>query len=143
MPTPLARDATGGSGPSRPRRAGAPAQRRDGCPEQQPAERALERRRRPGAAVALAQHALDRRDDGRRLPGQWIPLPYVDEGAAEKLFRRKMLALLRRRGLLTEERIELLNSWRRSGFSVHNQVYVHHRDGREFEALVSYMIAPP
>ena len=30
--------------------------------------------------------------------GEWIPLPHVVEGAAEKLFRRKVLALLRRRG---------------------------------------------
>ena len=59
----------------------------------------------------------------------------MDEGAAEKLFRHKVLALLRRRGLL--------NSWRRSGFSVHNRVLVHPRDGREFEALVRYMMRPP
>jgi hypothetical protein len=30
----------------------------------------------------------------------------VDEGAAEKLFRHKVLALLRKRGLLSQERIE-------------------------------------
>jgi hypothetical protein len=68
-------------------------------------------------------------------------LPYVDEGAAEKLFRHKVLALLRRTGLLSQERIGLLNSWRRSGFSVHNRVFVHPRDGRESEALVRYMMA--
>jgi hypothetical protein len=57
--------------------------------------------------------------------------------------RNKVLALLRRRGLLSEERIELLDSWRRSGFSVHNRVFVHPRDGREFEALVRCMMRPP
>ena len=67
----------------------------------------------------------------------------MDEGAAEKLFRHKVLALLRRRGLLSQERIELLSSWRRSGFSVHNRVFVHPRDGRAFEALVRYMMRPP
>ena len=67
----------------------------------------------------------------------------MDEGAAEKLFRHKVLALLRRRGLLSQERIELLLSWRRSGFSVHNRVFVHPRDGRAFEALVRYMMRPP
>jgi hypothetical protein len=51
-----------------------------------------------------------------------------------------VLALLRRRGLLSLERIGLLYSWRRSGFSVHNRVLVHPRDGREFEALVRYML---
>jgi hypothetical protein len=37
--------------------------------------------------------------------GEWIPLACVAEGAAEKLFRHKVLALLRRRGLLSQERI--------------------------------------
>jgi hypothetical protein len=53
--------------------------------------------------------------------GEWVPVPYVDERAAEELFRHKVLGLLRRRGLLSLERIELLLSWRRSGFSVHNR----------------------
>jgi Putative transposase len=60
---------------------------------------------------------------GWTASGEWIPVPYVDEGAAERLFRHKVLALLRRRGLLSQERIELLLSWRRS-FSIHNRVYV-------------------
>jgi hypothetical protein len=47
-----------------------------------------------------------------RVSGEWIPVPYVDEAAAEKLFRHKVLAFLRRRGLLSQERIELLLSWR-------------------------------
>ncbi len=84
-------------------------------------------------------HALVSRG-GWTASGEWIPLPYVDEAAAERLFRHKVLALLRRRGLLSEERIDLLLSWRRSGFSVHNRVFVHPRDGREFEALVRYMM---
>ena len=58
-------------------------------------------------------HALVSRG-GWSASGEWIPVPYVDERAAEKLFRHKVLALLRRRRLLTEERIELLLSWRRS-----------------------------
>ena len=61
-------------------------------------------------------------------------MPYVDEAAAEKLFRHKVLALLRRRGLLSQERIDLLLSWRRSGFSVHNRVYVPAGDRQGLEA---------
>ncbi len=53
-----------------------------------------------------------------------------------------MLRLLRRRGLLSDERIELLLSWRTSGFSVHNRVFAHPAQGREFEALVRYMRSP-
>ena len=30
--------------------------------------------------------------------GEWVPWPYVDEAAAEKLFRHKLLGLLRRSG---------------------------------------------
>jgi hypothetical protein len=67
----------------------------------------------------------------------------VDERAAEELFRHKVLGLLRRRGLLSQERIELLLSWRRSGFSVHNRVFARPGDGRDFEALVRYMMRSP
>ncbi|MGH7361394.1 MAG: transposase, partial [Candidatus Methylomirabilales bacterium] len=87
-------------------------------------------------------HALVSRG-GFSASGEWIPVPYLDEGAAEKLFRHKILALLRRRGLLSEERIELLLSWRRSGFSVHNRVYVPAGDSQGLEALVRYMMRSP
>ncbi len=87
-------------------------------------------------------HALVTRG-GWTGSGEWIPVPYVDERAAEELFRHKVLGLLRRRGLLSQERIELLLSWRRSGFSVHNRVYAHPGDGRDFEALVRYMMRSP
>ena len=87
-------------------------------------------------------HALVTRG-GWTGSGEWVPVPYVDERAAEKLFRHKVLGLLRRRGLLSQERIELLLSWRRSGFSVHNRVYAHPGDGRDFEALVRYMMRSP
>ncbi len=87
-------------------------------------------------------HALVTRG-GWTGSGEWIPVPYVDERAAEELFRHKVLALLRRRGLLSEERIELLLSWRRSGFSVHHRVFAHPGDWREVEALVRYMMRSP
>ena len=67
----------------------------------------------------------------------------MDERAAEELFRHRVLGLLRHRGLLSQERIELLLSWRRSGFSVHNRVWAHPAQGREFEALVRYMSRSP
>ena len=55
-------------------------------------------------------HALVSRR-GCTASGEWIPVPYVDEAAAERLFGHKVLALLRGRGLLSQERIELLLSW--------------------------------
>ena len=44
--------------------------------------------------------------------GEWVPVPYVDPKAAEELFRHKVLRLLRRKELLSQERLELLLSWR-------------------------------
>ena len=41
--------------------------------------------------------------------GQWLPVPYVDTIAAEKLFAHKILHLLKSKGLLSDERIELLS----------------------------------
>jgi hypothetical protein len=67
----------------------------------------------------------------------------VDEGAEEELFRHKVVGLLRRRGLLGQDRIDLLLSWQRSGFSVHNRVYAHPGDDRGFEALVWYRMRSP
>ena len=40
--------------------------------------------------------------------GCWLPVPYIDTSAAEKLFRQKTLRLLQQRALLNDERIELL-----------------------------------
>ena len=63
--------------------------------------------------------------------------------AAEKLFRHKVFAFLLREELITHERVELLSSWRNSGFSVHNSVYLPPGDHQAVEALVRYMMRPP
>ncbi len=65
----------------------------------------------------------------------WVPVPFVDEYAAELLFRHKVMRLLQDVGLLTEERTELLLSWRHSGFSVHNRVRVEPEDQSAVERL--------
>ena len=46
-------------------------------------------------------HALVTRG-GWTGSGEWLPVPYVDEGSAEELFRHKVLGLLRRPGLLSQ-----------------------------------------
>jgi hypothetical protein len=58
-----------------------------------------------GAKFHPHVHALCSRG-GWTASGEWMPLPYVGEAAAEKIFRHKVLALLRRRGLLSQERID-------------------------------------
>ena len=75
--------------------------------------------------------------------GQWVPVPFVDERAAELLFRHKVMRLLQGEGLLSEERTELLLSWRHTGFSVHNRVYVEPEDQAAVERLARYIMRPP
>jgi hypothetical protein len=84
-------------------------------------------------------HALVSRG-GWTASGEWIPVPYVDPKAAERLFQHKLLRLLRRKELLSQERLELLLSWKHSGFSVHNDVRVAGGDTKALEALVRYMM---
>ena len=59
-------------------------------------------------------HAIASRGGWDR-EGRWVPVPFVDTVAAERLFRHQVIALLRDEGLLSEERIALLLSWRNSG----------------------------
>ena len=76
--------------------------------------------------------------------GTWVAVPYVDAKAAELLFRHKVIAFLRDEELLSEERIELLLSWKKhSGFSVHNTVTVAAEDAAGTERLARYLLRPP
>jgi hypothetical protein len=74
---------------------------------------------------------------------QWVPVPFVDEHAAELLFRHKVIRLLQHEGLLSEERTELLMSWRHTGFSVHTGVRVEPEDEGGLERLSRYILRPP
>ena len=82
-------------------------------------------------------HALVSRGGWTR-DDRFVPIPYVDPTAAEKLFRHKVFAFLLREELISLERVELLSSWRHSGFSVHNAVHVAPGDHGAVEALVRY-----
>jgi hypothetical protein len=73
----------------------------------------------------------------------WIPVPYIDTNAAEKLFRFKILRFLKRKGLLDDERIELLNSFRNSGFSVDTSPTVWPQDSDGLERLGRYLLRCP
>ena len=86
---------------------------------------------------AIASHG------GWRKDGTWVPVAYVDSGAAEKVFRHHVLSFLRKRGLIDEERVQLLLSWRHSGFSVHNSVVVEPEDPTAVERLIRYVMRAP
>jgi hypothetical protein len=53
------------------------------------------------------------------------------------------MRLLQEVGLLTEERIALLLSWRHSGFSVHNRVRVEPEGQSVVERRARYIMRPP
>ena len=87
-------------------------------------------------------HALVSRGGWTR-DWQWVGVPYVDERSAELLFRHKVLRLLQDEGLLSEERTNLLLSWRHTGFSVHTQVRVEPEDSQALERLTRYILRSP
>lgn len=67
-------------------------------------------------------HAVASRGGWNRA-GAWHPVPYVDTRAAETIFRHKVISFLAAEGLLNEERIALLDSWKagHTGFSAHRR----------------------
>ncbi len=71
--------------------------------------------------------------------GRWTPIAYLDARAAEKLFAQKVLHLLQAKGLLSPERIELLTSFRNSGFSVDASPTVWPSDTQGIERLSRYL----
>jgi hypothetical protein len=87
-------------------------------------------------------HALVTRGGWTR-DDRFLPVPYADPGVAQRLFQHKVLALLEREALITQERVALLLSWRHTGFSVQNTVRVAPDDTDGLEALVRYLMRPP
>jgi len=70
-------------------------------------------------------------------------MPFIDPHAAEFLFRHEILQLLKTQGLISNERIELLLSWRHTGFSVDNSTFVYPSDEQGLQRLARYMIRSP
>ena len=87
-------------------------------------------------------HALVSRGGWTR-DDRFVPTPYVDPLAAQRLFRHEVFAFLLREELISPARVELLSSWRHSGFSVHDSVYLPPGDHRVVEALIRYIMRPP
>ncbi len=75
--------------------------------------------------------------------GQWLPVPYIDTTAAEKLFAHKIFLLLKSKDLLSDERINLLLSFRNSGFSVDTSPTVWPQDTQGLERLCRYLLRCP
>jgi hypothetical protein len=67
----------------------------------------------------------------------------VSTTAAEKLFAHKIIHLLKNKGLLSDERIELLGSFRHSGFSVDCSITVWPKDTARLLRLACYLLRCP
>jgi hypothetical protein len=77
---------------------------------------------------------------GWNAASQWVPVPYLDHRLVEQLFRHRVLRLLKRQQLLSDERIELLLSWTRSGFSADDSVRIPAGEGKTLEHVARYML---
>jgi hypothetical protein len=73
--------------------------------------------------------------------GAFERLTYFDTDLVERLFRAEVLRLLTGKGLISQEVVDNLLSWRHSGFSVHGDVKV--TDGQAAARLGRYMIRCP
>jgi hypothetical protein len=87
-------------------------------------------------------HALCSRG-GWNAAGQWVPAPYLDHRMAEELFRHRVLHLLKEQHLLSDERIELLLSWRRSGFNIDDSVRIPAGESKTLEHVARYILRSP
>lgn len=58
----------------------------------------------------------------------------------EPLFKHKVLSMLKKKGLITEATIELISSWRHSGFSVYCGERIYPRSTQSMENLAGYII---
>ncbi len=67
----------------------------------------------------------------------------LDVSELEPMFRERFLEMLKRRDLIDEDRIELINSWPHSGFRVHAERVIAAGSTGELESLLKYMERPP
>lgn len=67
-------------------------------------------------------------------------MPYINTRKAEELFRHRVFRLLKDKALLSEQRIQLLFSWRRSGFSIDDSVRIPAGQPRAIEHVARYML---
>jgi Putative transposase len=76
--------------------------------------------------------------------GEFLPLSHWDLSVLSEIFRREVCRMLRGKGLLTEERLRLLYSWRHSGFHVHIGAPVEpRRNSSALEGLARYLVRAP
>jgi len=58
----------------------------------------------------------------------YAPSTSIDTTSLEKLFAHKIFKMLLKKGLITERIIELISSWRHTGFSVYSGKRIYPKD---------------
>jgi transposase-like protein len=82
--------------------------------------------------------------DGLFLPdGSFLPVPAPDPEVLMRAFRHRLLKALLARQIITEQRVELLLSWRHPGFSVYQGQPVPPEDTAARERLARYILHAP
>ena len=70
----------------------------------------------------------------------YAPSINIDTAAIEKLFIHKIFKMLLAKGLITQRMVELINSWKHTGFSVYCGKRIYPRDKISTENLARYII---
>ena len=75
--------------------------------------------------------------------GGFSVLPPIARKVLEPWFRKEILALLRREGLVSAALAEKMLAWRHTGFSAHNSVRLGARDSAGRRRFAQYMLRAP
>jgi len=73
----------------------------------------------------------------------WRPLPAWDHGALRELFEIEVFRFLRRKELLSRERMELIRSWPHTGFNVHTGETIEMDDAPGLTRVARYLLRAP
>ena len=82
-------------------------------------------------------------EGGVNNEGKFCHLPIKDTAKLCELFRRKVIHLLFKKGLLDEPKANMLLSWKNSGFSVDNSVLILPHDENARENISQYITRHP
>ena len=66
----------------------------------------------------------------------------IDFSPLEEIFREKMLKMMLKKEVITEERVELLRSWKHSGFNIDSTRRIDAGDRKSLESLLEYFERP-
>jgi len=93
-------------------------------------------RHHPHIHVLLAEGVWDNKRE-------FIPLLKIDATKIQQCFEAEVFRFLRQKGLLSKERMELIKSWRHSGFGVYLDRTLYPEDKEGMMRLARYLLRAP